>query len=216
MRNKLLLPWSLLAISSIFWVILLAINISFIDNNDYVYSKVNSLISTKDNSATKSSIATETKTMKVLGLPTTINIDSIKINTTIEHFGITAKWLMDVSKDPSIASRYKIGVRPGEIGNAVIAWHFGTWKDWRKWLFNNLNKLKKWDKVQVVDENWVTITFIVRSTKTYNQNANTSEIFFSNDNKAHLNLITCEWTWDKVSKTYSNRLVVFTDKEELK
>jgi len=35
----------------------------------------------------------------------------------------------------------------------------------------------------------------------------------SSDAKAHLNLITCEGVWDKVSKSYSKRLVVFTDRE---
>src|SRR3989344_2613905 len=33
------------------------------------------------------------------------------------------------------------------------------------------------------------------------------------DGAAHLNLITCEGAWDKVSRTYSQRLVVFTDRE---
>jgi hypothetical protein len=31
--------------------------------------------------------------------------------------------------------------------------------------------------------------------------------------KVHLNLITCGGVWDKVGKSYSNRIVVFADME---
>jgi len=36
---------------------------------------------------------------------------------------------------------------------------------------------------------------------------------FSNDGKAHLNLITCAGVWDEVEKSHSSRLVVFADME---
>jgi hypothetical protein len=39
------------------------------------------------------------------------------------------------------------------------------------------------------------------------------EIFTSKDGKSHLNIITCDWAWNKNTKHYPNRLVVFTDKE---
>ncbi|PIZ82226.1 MAG: class F sortase, partial [Parcubacteria group bacterium CG_4_10_14_0_2_um_filter_41_6] len=39
------------------------------------------------------------------------------------------------------------------------------------------------------------------------------EVFNSSDGKAHLNLITCTGVWNKEDNAFSERLVVFTDKE---
>jgi LPXTG-site transpeptidase (sortase) family protein len=103
--------------------------------------------------------------------------------------------------------------RPGESGNAIITGHYGYWKNGKSTVFNNLNKLRKGDKIYVVDEKGVVVNFVVREIRNYNPDAVASDVFFSNDNKSHLNLITCEGVWNKVSKSYSQRLVVFADKE---
>ena len=78
-------------------------------------------------------------------------------------------------------------------------------------MFNKLNTLRKGDKVSIKDANGKTITFVVRESKLYKIDADATNVFSSSDGKAHLNLITC--VWDNVSKTYSRRLVVFTDRE---
>jgi DTW domain-containing protein YfiP len=54
---------------------------------------------------------------------------------------------------------------------------------------------------------------VVNKLKIYKQNENAPEVFNSSDDKAHLNLITCDGTWDKAQKIYSDRLVVFADKK---
>jgi hypothetical protein len=59
----------------------------------------------------------------------------------------------------------------------------------------------------------MTTTFVVRESRSFNPNADASDVFNSNDEKSHLNLITCEGSWNKDSKSYSQRLVIFTDKE---
>ncbi|MFZ2299818.1 MAG: class F sortase [Candidatus Moraniibacteriota bacterium] len=55
---------------------------------------------------------------------------------------------------------------------------------------------------------------MVRESRSFDPDADALDVFSSDDGKAHLNLITCEGVWDKASKRYSKRLVVFTDKEE--
>ena len=121
---------------------------------------------------------------------------------------------MDVPKERANVAWFNLGPRPGENGSAVIAGHYGRWKNGKGSVFDNLHKLRKGDKIYVEDENGVIITFVVRESRRYDPNASVGDVFGSNDGKAHLNLITCEGVWDKVSKTYSKRLVVFTDKEE--
>ena len=142
-----------------------------------------------------------------------LEIPKININAVIENVGITSEKAMDIPKEHSDVGWFNLGPRPGENGSSVIAGHFGLWKDGTQAVFNNLYKLKKGDKVYIEDEKGVIITFVVRESRRYDPKADTSNIFSSKDEKAHLNLITCGGIFNKISKSYSNRLVVFTDKE---
>jgi LPXTG-site transpeptidase (sortase) family protein len=106
---------------------------------------------------------------------------------------------------------YSLWPFPWEEGSAVIDGHFG-WINKNPAVFNNLFKLQKWDEIYFLDKKGDIITFIVNKIKIYNQNDATTDIFNSNDWKAHLNIITCEGVWNKTKKSYTNRLVVFSDK----
>lgn len=145
-----------------------------------------------------------------VGRPTRLKIPSINVNATIEYVGLTPDGAMDVPKSPHNVGWFKLGPRPGENGSAVIAGHYGFKKGS---VFDNLHKLDKGDKLYVQDEKGRMTTFVVREILKYDSKADALNVFDSNDGKAHLNLITCEGIWDKVSKNYSKRLVIFTDKE---
>ena len=146
------------------------------------------------------------------GLPTRIQIPKINVDAVLEYVGLTSQGAMDVPKGPTDAAWFDLGPRPGENGSAVIAGHEG-WKNGIAAVFDNLYKLQKGDKVYIKDEKGATTTFVVREVRTYGQNDDASGVFSLSDGKAHLNLITCEGVWNKTQKSYSNRLVVFTDKE---
>lgn len=146
-------------------------------------------------------------------LPIRLKIPKIKINATLEQIGLTADGAVGVPKGILNAAWFKESPRPGEGGSAIIDGHFGRWKNGKPAIFNNLYKLRKGDKIYIEDEAGNSTTFIVREFRTYSSNDDVSKVFDLNDNKAHLNLITCEGIWDKISKTYSKRLVIFTDKE---
>jgi len=147
-------------------------------------------------------------------LPARLNIPKIKVNANLESVGLTPDGAVGVAKGQSSAAWFSVGPRPGEIGNAVITGHYGVWKNGVPTVFNNLYKLRQGDKVYVKDKKGVTITFVVRRSKTYGQNDDVSEVFIASDDKSHLNLITCQGAWNKTTKSYPKRLVVFTDKLE--
>jgi LPXTG-site transpeptidase (sortase) family protein len=149
----------------------------------------------------------------VIGLPLRLVIPKIKVNSAIEYVGLTSKGAVGVPKGPSKTAWYNKSARPGNIGSAVLTGHYGPWIDGRKSVFDNLYKLSKGDKIYIKDDKGVTITFIVRELKSYDKNARVTEAFFLNDSKSHLNLITCGGIWNKLSRQYSKRLVVFADKE---
>jgi sortase (surface protein transpeptidase) len=66
--------------------------------------------------------------------------------------------------------------------------------------------------VYVKDDTGTTIPFVVREIRIYNPGY-AEEVFSSNDG-VHLNLVTCDGVWDGSTKSYTKRLVVFTDKAD--
>lgn len=146
------------------------------------------------------------------GLPVRLKIPAIQVDAAVVLVGLTPDGAMDAPKSPSDVAWYKLGPSPGENGSAVIAGHFG-WKDNMPAVFDNLSALKKGDKIYVENDKGEMMTFVVRELRSFDDKGNTAEVFNSSDGKAHLNLITCEGVWNKKTKSYSGRLVVFTDKE---
>lgn len=139
-------------------------------------------------------------------------IPSLNVDASVEYVGLTPLGAMDAPKGPDNVGLFKLGPRPGGKGSAVIAGHSG-WKNNTPAVFDNLHKLKKGDKIFFKNRDGSITTFIVREFRSYDPKANAEEVFLSNDGLAHLNLITCEGVWDQVTKSRSERLVVFTDKE---
>jgi len=145
--------------------------------------------------------------------PSRLKIPSISVDASVEHLGLTNEGAMDVPEDKDDVAWYKFGPHPGENGNAVIAGHYG-WKENTPAVFDNLHKLKIGDKIYVENKNGSLITFVVREIQIYDKDADASKVFWSDDNKAHLNLITCTGEWSDNEKTSSHRLIVFADKKE--
>lgn len=145
-------------------------------------------------------------------LPVRLRIPKIDVDTTFEYVGLTPSGAMDVPKGPHTVGWFNLGPRPGDVGSAVVAGHFG-WKDNIPAVFDNLHELEIGDKIYSIDEMGVTTTFIVTEIGIYNEHQNAINVFSSNDGKAHLNLITCQGVWNIISKSRPSRLVIFTDKE---
>jgi len=147
-----------------------------------------------------------------LGLPARLKISAIGVDSVVVPVGLTSDGAMDVPKDPAEVAWYSLGSRPGEIGSAVIAGHY----DWIKNIpavFNDLDQLSQGDKIFVEDESGVTSTFIVRDIRIYDKDQDASDVFVSADDQSHLNLITCAGSWNMEEEIYSDRLIVFADKE---
>ncbi|MFA6131521.1 MAG: class F sortase [Patescibacteria group bacterium] len=142
-----------------------------------------------------------------------LSIPKIGVATAVESVGLTPQGAVDVPRDPANAAWFNLGPRPGESGSAVITGHYGRWKNGEGSVFDDLNKLSQGDNIYIEDEKGETTTFVVRESRKYDPTADAPEIFSSSDSKVHLNLITCEGTWNNEAQQYSERLVVFADKE---
>ena len=170
-----------------------------------LYMKSNSLLVT----STQDTTCSETGSARV---PIRLKIPKINVDTTIVPVGLTAQGAMGTPKGPAEAAWFNLGPFPGENGTAVIDGHFG-WEKGIPAVFDNLYTLQKGDKIYIQNETGATITFVVQELRVFGQHEDTSTVFVSSDGKAHLNLITCEGTWNEQTQSYSNRLVVFAEKE---
>ena len=142
--------------------------------------------------------------------PVKLKVMSINVDAAIKPVGVTPAGNMDIDENPKELAWYEFGPKPGEKGSAVIAGHYG-WKDGIPSVFNDLNKLAKGDKLSTYDEDGREITFVVTKSELYTPNQDATNVFKSKDGKAHLNLITCQGSWNNSARTYTERLVVFTD-----
>lgn len=149
----------------------------------------------------------------IFDLPVRLKIPAIDVDAPIEYVGLTPDGAMGIPKGPSDVGWFELGPRPGEEGSAVMAGHYGTWKNGQGSVFDNLHKLLPGDKLYVEDEKGVVTVFVVRESRRYDPEADAADVFTASDEKPHLNLITCEGAWNKVSKSFPQRLVVFADKE---
>ena len=143
-------------------------------------------------------------------LPVNINIPSINLDTAIENVGLTLSGEVGVPSNPANTAWYNLSPLPGDVGNSIIDGHYG-WKNNIPVAFDHLNSIKIGDRVYITHDTGSTTVFVVTNLVVYGENNNDPTIFVSTDGKAHLNLITCGGVWNKVTKSYSTRLVVFTD-----
>jgi len=153
----------------------------------------------------------QTVTKAAIGLPVRLKIPSLRVNAAIRYVGLMPDGSMGVPKLPRDTAWYMMGPRPGERGSAVIAGHVNWWYG-AKGVFERLSALKPGDLIVVQDDKGTNISFVVSSTHAYGQKDDATNVFYSTDGKSHLNLVTCSGVWDKASKAYSKRLVVFADK----
>jgi LPXTG-site transpeptidase (sortase) family protein len=152
----------------------------------------------------------QTKTRSLAGSPMRIEIPSIKVSAAIGPVGILKNGAMGAPEKASDTAWYKYGPKPGEKGSAVIAghvdWHYGA-----KGVFARLNTLKTGDKISVQDDKGKTMVFVVRGSREYNPKEDATDVFRSHDGKSYLNLVTCSGVWNRLAKSYTKRLVIFTE-----
>ncbi len=153
-----------------------------------------------------------TNTLKTLNpKPLNIFIKQLSIDAPITEVGLNNQGNIDTPKNPDSVGWFSYGVRPGEVGSAVLDGHLDTTE--KGAVFWNLKNIKVGETVSIKSSDGKTSMFRVKEKKLYNYNDTSAlaQVFGKND-KAYLNLITCAGNWLKNKNSYSQRLVVFTEK----
>ena len=148
------------------------------------------------------------------GSPVRLKIPKLNIDAGFQYTGIKSDGTMEIPNNVVDVGWFTGSPHPGDKGSAIITGHVAQIRGGvitKPGVFIDLNKLQAGDKLYVVNDKGVSITFTVREVRSYDPNADATDVFTSKDNGAHLNLITCEGTWNPAQLSYSQRLVVFTD-----
>lgn len=148
------------------------------------------------------------------GSPVRLTIPKINVDAGFQYTGITPDGVMEIPNNIVDIGWFTGSQRPGEKGVSIITGHVAQIRGGvvvKPGVFNNLNELRAGDKLYVLNDRGESIQFVVRESRNYEPSANTTDVFTSTDDGAHLNIITCEGTWNPEKLSYSQRLVVFTD-----
>lgn len=149
----------------------------------------------------------------IVAAPERLIIPKINVHAHIKSVGLDEDGNMATPGNPIDVAWYQPGPLPGMLGSAVIDGHLNT-KYVEQAVFYNLNKLQVDDEVYLRTVDGEMMTFKVVRVAEYAEDAPAGEIFSVKGPVPYLNLISCSGDWDPIKKTYSDRIVVFTERVE--
>ncbi|AQQ55268.1 class F sortase [Planococcus lenghuensis] len=141
--------------------------------------------------------------------PTAIEIPGIAVSAEVKPVGVLANGQMGVPADTVSVGWFEPGIRPGNIGNAVIAGHVDSRSG--PAVFFHLKELKPGDEITVSDGEGQKLVFVVREIESYKANDAPLDKIFGATDRRMLNLITCTGTFNGTTDDYSERLVVYSE-----
>ncbi|MCP3764920.1 class F sortase [Domibacillus sp. A3M-37] len=157
-------------------------------------------------------MAESKKTAATSIVPASVEIPAIGVKAAIEPVGILENGQMGVPKEVNNVGWFEPGIKPGNVGNAVLAGHVDSKKG--PTVFFDLKKLEKGDQVIVKDAEGKQLVFVVQAKKSYERNSAPINEVFGSSNEKKLNLITCTGRFNRSEGTHEERLVVYTQLKE--
>jgi hypothetical protein len=137
--------------------------------------------------------------------PARLLVPAIKVDAEVEPVGMDAQGRMGTPSRAERIAWYRLGSKPGEVGDAVLAGHL----DWTNGpaVFWYLGRMRKGDEITVVRADGSQARFVTDATSTVPYDSPT-DAMFTRDGPPSLTLITCAGAWDRQRGTYLQRLVV--------
>lgn len=148
------------------------------------------------------------------GSPVRLKIPKISVDADFQYTGLKADGAMQIPDNIIDVGWFTESPLPGEKGNAIVTGHVAQIRGGvmtKPGVFINLHMLGAGDELFVQNNKGESTRFVVRESRLYDPAADATSVFIASDDGAHLNLITCDGTWDTEKVSYSQRLIVFTD-----
>nr|WP_272495822.1 class F sortase [Bacillus pinisoli] len=137
--------------------------------------------------------------------PTGLSIPSINLTTNVISVGLLSDGSMEVPKNVMEVGWYKLGAKPGQAGNVVLAGHVDDYLG--PGIFINLHEVSISDEIIITGEDQ-TVTYRVVKIEKYPYNDGPIEEVFGFTSEKRLHLITCTGVYNPFKRTHEERLVV--------
>lgn len=141
--------------------------------------------------------------------PTHIRVDAIGVDHPVVAVGRNPDGSMEVPHDVHELGWYAPGVKPGELGSAVIAGHVDSYEQ-GPGAFFDLRLLDAGDTIEVTDEQGISRVWTVDRIARYpKDHVPMEELFRWEGETADLVLVTCGGAFDRSIRSYEDNIVVY-------
>lgn len=141
-------------------------------------------------------------------LPASVSIPAIKVTSTLIPLGVNPDLTVQVPdlKTPQQAGYFTLGVRPGEIGSAVLLGHVDG--DGRLGVFHDIHTLNLGDPIVIGRADGSMITFKVTRVRTVLKTAFPSQDVYGPKPDAEIVLVTCGGELDRAAHNFLSNVIV--------
>jgi sortase A len=185
----------------------------FIVGSIYFFSKESSARKAVDvpgNAAERRTSGTGSADTAEGKLPKRLFIPKLGVSADVEYVGMDEKGRMDVPKNDDNVAWYEPGYKPGIKGNAVMAGHLDR-STGAPAVFYRLDTLEKGDIIRVEEADGSELEFSVTKKAVYPDASFPLVEVFGPAPDERLNLITCEGSFNRTSRNYSHRTVIYAE-----
>lgn len=138
--------------------------------------------------------------------PNRLEIPSINVDASFSAVSQKADGTLGVPP-AELAGWYTGAPTPGEIGPAIVVGHLDSIAG--PAIFYNLKNLRPGDDIRITREDGRIVTFRVERSLSYPQDDFPSQAVYGNIDYAGLRLITCDGSFNQITRSYSHNLVVY-------
>lgn len=141
------------------------------------------------------------------GAPARVAIPAIGVDATMVPLGLNPDRTLEVPASFGVAGWYKLGVKPGESGPAVIVGHVDSTSG--PAVFYRLGRLTPGARVRVSWRTGFSVRFRVYAVREYAKSAFPTALVYGLTRRPELRLVTCGGPFDAQTGHYLDNVVVF-------
>ena len=138
--------------------------------------------------------------------PVRLVVPSIGVDTGLQSLRLLADGTLQSPSSWDVAGWYSAGIKPGQIGPAVIAGHIDSTKG--PAVFYRLNKLVPGAQATVTEQDGTVLTFVVDDIQSFPKDDFPASAVYGPTPYPELRLITCTGDFDFATHNYLSNLVV--------
>lgn len=143
-----------------------------------------------------------------VGLPVRLLVPSIGVDTTLQSLTLLSNGTLQSPSSWNVAGWYAGGIRPGQVGPAVIAGHIDSTSG--PAVFYKLHTVAIGARAIVTEQDGTTLTFVVDGIESYPKDDFPASAVYGPTPYPELRLITCTGDFDYKTHNYLDNLVVST------